>query len=167
MLRRYGLVRRLSNLQRALNRAKIFWEILSQAPNVPFARGFEDMTPPPPPTHTHTHMHTHTHTPGKYFNLEAKKCHFCCSNTTISVKYFRYFLQFLQFLEHQSKVFCISFSFMRIWRKHHSTSRHRHFLYPLISYWSEFGIFKQNQDSLRTLSNDETTKRQTATILIC
>ena len=30
---------RLSNLQRVLNRDKIFWEILSSAPKVPFARG--------------------------------------------------------------------------------------------------------------------------------
>ena len=30
---------RLSSLQRVLNRDKIFWEILSSAPKVPFARG--------------------------------------------------------------------------------------------------------------------------------
>ena len=55
---------------------------------------------------------------------------------------------FFSFSGHQSEVFCISFSFMIIWRKYHNTSRNRHFSYPnRIQYWSGFGIFKQNRDN--------------------
>ena len=46
---------------------------------VPFARGVWGMPP------------------RKFLNLEALKCHYWCSNTTISVKNLGYFLQIFQF----------------------------------------------------------------------
>ena len=58
--------------------------------------------------------------PRKFLNIhvEALECHFWCSNTTISVKKSLVnSCSFFRFLEHQSYVFCISFSFMRIGRK--------------------------------------------------
>ena len=93
--------------------------------------------------------------PGKFLNLEALKCHFWCSNATISVKNLSKIC--LQSFRYKSTwfyliFFAVSLAFrdIRIFFCENLTQltrvEVRIFLIP-IACWSGFGIFKQNRDN--------------------